>query len=191
MESNYYEAGLGLKKMYIGMLGALICTCLMFIPFVGAIAAIAAVVCSIIAIVGLYQAGQTIEGCYKAFIMSIVNIIVQICAIPFANSGAGVSAFFNIVQAVISTLIVYWVCTEVGNVLEARGQAEIAKVGKVTWILCVIMNVAGIVISILNIIPLLALIASPLAIVVAIGKLVAEIFYVVFLNKSAHALTFF
>lgn len=191
MENNYYEAGLGLKKMYIGTLVALICTCLMFIPIVGGIAAIATVVCSIIVIVGLYQAAQKIEGCNNAFVLSIINIIMQICAIPFANSGAIFSAFFNIVQAVISILIIYWVCTAVGKVLEERGQAEIAKVGKVTWILSAIMNVAGIVISILNLGPVLAVIASPFATVVLIGKLTAEIVYIVFLNKSAHALAFF
>ena len=55
---NRAEAGQGLKKMFIAMIGS--------------------IVFMVISIVGLNQAGKEIEGCKTAFILTIVTLIVSI-----------------------------------------------------------------------------------------------------------------
>ena len=75
--NNYPNVGAGLKKMFIAQIGIIVCTVLAIIPIINIIAGIGAIVFAVISIVGLYGAGKDIEGCKKAFIITIVNIVIK------------------------------------------------------------------------------------------------------------------
>ena len=75
---NYQNASGGLKKMYIAELGAIVCAVLSIIPLVNVIAAIAAIVFMVLSIVGLYCAGKDIPGCQKAFMVTIISLVVSV-----------------------------------------------------------------------------------------------------------------
>ena len=100
---NRAEAGQGLKKMFIAMIGS--------------------IVFMVISIVGLNQAGKEIEGCKTAFILTIVTLIVSIVG-AFFKTGI-LSTLFSIANSVLSLMVAYYVCTSVAAVMNQISAAEI------------------------------------------------------------------
>lgn len=183
---NLQNAGAGLKKMFIASVGAVVCAVLVIIPIVNIIAAIGAFVFAILSMVGLYGAGKDIEGCKKAFSLTIANIIVSVIG-AFFKSGI-LSALVAIVGYVLSFLVVYLVCTSVSEVMNQIGAAEVAKKGETVWKINAGCYGVLVLVAILGQIPVLSVIAGVAAIIVAIISLVASILYMIFLNKSSQAL---
>lgn len=184
--NNYPNVGAGLKKMFIAQIGIIVCTVLAIIPIINIIAGIGAIVFAVISIVGLYGAGKDIEGCKKAFIITIVNIVISI----FASAASGSTFFstlFSIAGDICAFLIVYNVCTSVSAVLKDNGNAEIAAKGESVWKINFGCYVASIVISILAVIPFIKIFAGIAGFILAIVSLVAGILYMIFLNKSYQA----
>lgn len=185
--NQYSNAGAGLKKMFIAQIGAIVCTILAVIPVIGLIGGIGALVFAIISLVGLYGAGKDIAGCKKAFILTIINIVVSIVAGLFGSS-AIMSALFGVVDSVLSFLVVYFVCNSVAEVLTQIGAADVAATGVTVWKVNLGCYIATIVIAILAVVPLLNVIAAIAGFVVLIVSIVAAILYMMFLNKSYQAL---
>lgn len=75
--------------MYIASVGAMICTVVMFFPIINLFAAIGSLVFGIVSLVGLYQAGKYIKGCQTAFILTLVNFVVQIVISIYEDSMIG------------------------------------------------------------------------------------------------------
>lgn len=184
--NNYSNAGAGLKKMFIAQVGIVVCTVLAIIPFVNILAGIATFVFAIISMVGLYGAGKDIEGCKKAFTLTIVNLVISILAAIFSGSTL-CSTLFSIAGDVVGFLIVYNVCTSVSAVLKELGAADVAAKGESVWKINFGCYVASIIISILSVIPLIKILAGIAAVILAIVALVAGILYMIFLNKSYQA----
>lgn len=183
---NYQNAGAGIKKMFIATLGTVICTVLVIIPIVNIIAAIGALVFAILSMVGLYGAGKDIEGCKKAFTLTIVNIVVSIVG-SFFKTGI-LNALVSIVGYVLSFLVVYLVCTSVSEVMKQVGAAEVAQKGETVWKINAVCYGVLAVVAILGLLPALSVIAGAAAIIVAIVSLIALVLYMIFLNKSSQAL---
>ena len=120
---NLQNAGAGIRKMFIASVGTIICTVLVIIPIVNIIAAIGAFVFAILSMVGLYGAGKDIEGCKKAFSLTIANIIVSIVG-SFFKAGF-LSVIVAIAGYVLSFLVVYLVCTSVAEVMNQLGAADV------------------------------------------------------------------
>ena len=128
---NYQNASGGLKKMYIAELGAIVCAVLSIIPLVNIIAAIAAIVFMVLSIVGLYCAGKDIPGCQKAFMVTIISLVVSVFKAIF-KTGI-MSAIFAIAGDVLSFLVVYLVCTSVAEVMVQLAAPDIADKGNSVW----------------------------------------------------------
>lgn len=184
--NNYSNAGDGLKKMFIAQIGAIVCTVLLFIPFVNIVAAIGAIVFAVISIVGLYNAGKDIEGCKTAFIVTIIGLVVSIIS-NFTSGSAFLAVVFSIADSVCSFLVIYYVCTSVGTVLKENGAADVAGKGETVWKINLVCYAASIVISILSVIPVLNIIAGICAVVIAVVSIVAGVLYMIFLYKSYQA----
>ena len=122
--NQYVNAGQGLKKVFIAAIGAIVCAVLMIIPVINLIASIGAIVFLVISLLGLNQAGKEIDGCKTAFILTIVNLVVRILAVPFAGS-AVLSFIFTLVGTIISFLVTYYVCTSVSAALSTIGAGEV------------------------------------------------------------------
>lgn len=184
---NLQNAGAGLRKMFIASLGVVICTILAFIPFVNILAAIAVIVFMILSMVGLFQAGNDIEGCRTAFILTLVNIILNIL-----KAGLKSSIMHMIVETagyIVSFMVIYLVCTSVSEVLNRIGAINVAQMGETTWKINAACNVGLVLIAILALIPILGWIASILGvIVIVVLSLIGEILYMIFLYKSSQIL---
>lgn len=185
--NQYFNAGQGLKKMFIAAIGAIICTVCLIIPLVNIIAAIGALVFAIISIVGLNQAGKDIEGCKTAFILTIVNLVVSVLKNLFAKA-ATIALIIGIAGDVLSFLVTFYVCTSVAAVMLSIGANDVAAKGETVWKITLVCDIILVVISILSVIPGLTLIAGISALVTTIVALIAQILYLIFINKSYHAL---
>lgn len=183
---NYQNAGAGLKKMFIASVGTVICTVLAIVPIVQIIAAIGIVVFAVLSMVGLYGAGKDIEGCKKAFTLTIANLVVSIVG-AFLKPGF-LATIVSIVGYVLSFMVVYLVCSSVSEVMNRIGAADVAQKGETVWKINAGCYGVLVVVAILAMIPVLNVIAGVAAIIVAIVSLVALILYMIFLNKSSQAL---
>ena len=183
---NYQNAGAGLKKMFIASVGTVACTVLAIIPLVNIIAAIGVLVFGVISLVGLYGAGKDIEGCKKAFTLTIANLVVSIVG-SFFKSGF-LAAIVSIAGYVLSFMVVYLVCTSVPEVMNQVGAADVAQKGETVWKINAGCYGVLAVVAIAGLIPVLSLIAAAAAGIVAIVSLVALVLYMIFLNKSSKAL---
>lgn len=188
--NSYYEAQGGLKKLLVGTIGSLICNIFSQAPALGMIAAVGSLLFTVLAVYGLFQAGSDIEGCKKAFALYIVEFVVQLieAAFAFATVAAAVSNVCTIIQALLDAIIIYLVCTSVSEVIAAKGHTDEAKFGKIVWVLTFVSYSVGIVATFIGMIPVVGVIALPIAFIAAVAKIVAGILYLVYIYKSLQAL---
>lgn len=183
---NYQNAGQGLKKMFIAEVGVIVCTVLAIIPIINILAAIGMLVFLIISMVGLNAAGKDIEGCKKAFTITIIGIVVSIVGAFFKTGFLHV--LFSIASDVLSLLVVYYVCTSVAEVMNQIGASDIAQKGLTVWKINLVCTVISVVATIIGLIPLIGLVSTVINVIIAIVGIVAGILYMIFLNKSYKAL---
>lgn len=182
---KYQNAASGLKLMFIAQIGTIVCSVVSVIPIVGIIGSIGALVFLVLNLIGLFGAGKDIAGCKTAFMLSIVNLVLSLLGmIPVKI----LQTILGLAGYVVSFLIVYLVCTAVGEVMKELGAADIASTGGMVWKINLACYAALFVISILALIPFINIIAGLLGIVVAIVQLVALILYMIFLYKSSNKL---
>lgn len=184
---KYENAASGLKMMFIASIGAIVAGVVSVIPILGIIGSIAALVFAIMSLLGLNKAGRDIEGCKKAFMMTIGQIILNVLT-NFLGGVPVVGLILNLASYVVSFLIVYFVCTSVAAVMREIGQDSIASTGETVYKINLVCYVVMIVAVILALIPALLIIAGIVSFVVGIAAIVAEILYMIFLYKSSNAL---
>ncbi|MGN0340993.1 MAG: hypothetical protein ACI4R6_02235 [Lachnospiraceae bacterium] len=172
----------GIKLMYIAELGTIICIVLALIPLINLIAAIGALVFSVLSIVGVYQAGKEIEDCKKAFILTIVSLVVSLLGFIF-KSGV-LSTIINIAIYVLGFLVVYLVCSSVGQIMTQLSAPEIAKDGDTAVKINLVCYAAMVIVSILGLIPFMSGFAIILNIIASIVGIIGSVFYMLFLKKS-------
>lgn len=183
--TNYSNAGKGLKFMFIAGIGSIICAVAAFIPIINYLAMIAALALVVINIVGLYIAGKDLAGLRTAFIITILQLIVSLFETIFQNS---LGTLFSLADEVLSLLVVYFVCSAVGEALEYSGYSNVARTGRMVWwinLACFLVTIAIKVLAMIPILNILAVIASYLILIVS---LVGGILYLVFLYESFQAL---
>lgn len=184
---NYENAGAGIKKMWIASLGSLICVVVMIIPVIGILAAIAALVFMVMSMIGLNQAGKDIDGCRTAFGLTIVNIILSVIGALF-ESGV-MHVIIQIAGYVVSFMVTYLVCTSVGDVMNRIGDVEAAHSGEIAWKINAVCSVLLVLIVIVMMLPVFGIFAGMTgALIALIPSLLSEVFYMLFLGTSNHAL---
>lgn len=184
---NYVNAGAGIKKMYIASLGSLICAVLLIVPVLNILAAIAALVFMVMSMIGLYQAGNDIDGCRSAFGLTIANIVVSVVGALF-QSGI-MHIIVQIAGYVISFMVTYLVCTSVGDVMNRIGAADAAHSGDLAWKISAVCYVVMILVAIVMMLPVFGILAGIVgSLIVLIPSVLSAIFYMLFLGKSNHAL---
>lgn len=158
---------------------AQILTILAVIPVVGAILAIIGFVMNLLA---LYGASKLEQGYHTAFVLSIVGIVISIIS-AFAKGFFG--SLIDIVSAVITLAVLYFVIITTNGLLNGAGNGEIAAKGEKVWKINLICTVAAVVLILLAFIPVLA---GLLSVVVFIVEFVGTILYLVYLHNSSKAL---
>lgn len=182
----YYNAGPGIKKMYIASIGIVICLVASLLPFISIFAIVAMLVLAILNMIGLYQAGKYISGCRTAFILTIANIFVGIIEKFF--EGTFLESIIGIGGAVLEILIVYYMCTSIAEVMNQIGADSVAQKGYTVWKITLVCNIVMIVFGVLVIIPGFQGIALIGILLSTIAMLVAAILQMTFLSQSAKAL---
>ena len=188
--NSYFDAQGGLKKLFVGTIGTLVCNVISQIPLLGMVAAVGSLLFTALAIYGMFQAGKDIPGCKSAFLLYVIEFVIQIftSAFAFMSIGAAIASICVIVQAILDMVIIYLVCTSVSEVMIVKGHGDIANFGKVVWILSMVAYVIGIVTTLAAKIPVLGLMVVLLGFIIAVVKIVSGILYLVFLYRSSEAL---
>ena len=181
--NQYYNAGAGLKKMFIGQVGAIVCTILAIIPFVGIIGGTGALVFAVVSLVGLYGAGKDIAGCRTAIFLQMLAFVLSVFSMFFAGNWP-MLVLFNTADSILSFLIVYFVCNSVSDVMLAVGADDTAKKGRTVWRVNLLCYIATIVILLFSFVPIVNVIAAVASLAVMIVSVVAAIMFMLFLNKS-------
>lgn len=180
MADNFVNAGKGLQLMFWGAIAALVGN---FIPLLGGIIVIAA---GLVTLYGLYIAMPTHENFRMALYMEIANVIVAILGVIFTEGILG--GIVNIAEAVVSFLIVYYVCTAAAALLTTKGDQAQAGKAKLIVTLNLVCTVISVVCVLVGWIPLLNIIAGVAAVIAAIVAIVATILQLIFYYKSSKSL---
>ncbi len=183
---NYANAGAGLRKLFIAQIGSVVCSVLLVIPLINLAGAIGALVFLILSLIGLNEAGKDIEGCKKAFQITIVQLALTVISI-FTGSGI-LDTLVSAAVIITGFLSTYFVCSSVAAVLRTCSHDDIAAKGELVWKINLICYAARILVSLLSRIPLLNILAFPASIVVPIASLIAGILFIVFLYNSSEVL---
>lgn len=143
--NNYENAGKGLRKMYVSVIGIMVSGTAIIVPLIGPLVAIIGIlVFAIMDLYGLYLVGKDIKGCKIAFVLTIawfpLSVILNVVGRLVADSSIvdGIHTIVsNICPIVAECLVLYFVA----KVLKMNDKTELAKQGmNVMWII-VISNV--------------------------------------------------
>lgn len=147
--SNYPNAGDGLKKIYVGLIGFLICSIVVLVPvqklfpyvdrdfiiltqIATILAIIGLLVFFVVSLIGYYQAGKDIAGCRIAFILQIINTIISLTA-ELINMLGEASAVLDLINMILGIVIIGLLLLSVVKVMREKGEEEIAQQGMTAW----------------------------------------------------------
>lgn len=175
----------GMNKAYRAVRGMLICLLLTWVPSLKLFAALGILAFFVFHIIGLYEAGKDIEGCRKAFILSVVSVIMAILSV----SPLGIIRIFaTLVRCGTEFLAVYLVCTSVSEVTDRIGAADVRREGVMSWQVNAVCYGLTALCSLLGGILYMGAFAMLTTIAIMLIPLVAKVFYMLFLRACDQAL---
>ena len=180
MTDNFVTAGKGLQLMFWGAIAALVGA---FIPFLGGIIIIAA---GLVSLYGLYIAMPTHENFKMAMYMEIAAVVVSILGAIFSKGILG--GIMDIASAVVSFLILYYVCTAAAALLTAKGDRVQADKANLIITLNLVCTVVSVVCVLVGWIPLVNILAWAVAVISGIVAIVATVLQLIFYYKSSKSL---
>ena len=186
--NTYANAGNGLRKMFISMVGTIICALLAVIPYIGAVASIGILVFSVVSMVGLYHIGKDIKACRVAFILRTISVIVSVAA-----NFVSVLGLLELVTGLFPFVSEILLLVSVTKVLREKGATDVANLGKRTLVLTIVFTVATSLFGIVFFGAALSDFSGMLlfmflgCVVVLVLAIVSIVFYFKFLLNSAEA----
>ncbi len=180
MTDNFVTAGKGLQLMFWGAIANLGGH---FIPFLGRIIIIAA---ALVSLYGLYIAMSAHENFKMAMYMEIAAVVVSILGAIFAKGILG--GIMDIAGAVVSFLILYYVCTGAAALLTAKGDRAQADKANLIITLNLVCTVVSVVCILVGWIPLINILAWAVAVLSGIVAIVATVLQLIFYYKSSQSL---
>lgn len=178
---NLSNVSSGIKKAYNATKGVLICLLLLFVSNLLLYAAFGILVFAVYHMIGLREAGKDLEGCKKAFVLSIVSLVLTILSIsPYGY----VRVPASLVRCGTEFLIVHLVFISVSEVTDHIGATDVRQEGKMAWQVNAVCYGLIAVATILDcfFIQMLCTIAIMLAF------LLAKVFYMLLLSKCNQVL---
>lgn len=141
--SKYPNAGEGLHKLYISMIGMLVCIVFNIVPVIGFLGSIGVIAFSIVYLMGCYQMAKDITGCRIAFILQIVSIIIAILNL-FDILGGIVGVIVNLINGLMPIIVMAFVCFSVSKIMRENGVTDVAKQGVRAWIVYLVCVIVGV-----------------------------------------------
>ena len=186
---RFPNAAKGLKMMFTAEIISIVGAVLSCIPFINIVGIIIGLVGLVLTLLGLLSAKIDESGFDQAFVFTVVNIGIGVVEI-FIRDVAIISSLFSLASTVISYLIIYKVLTSTSYLLRNVGDNATANDGDTIWGLIKICLILSVVVGVISLIPLLGAIIGVIgALVELIIELVADIKYLIFLNKSGNRLS--
>lgn len=179
------NAASGMGKAYKATRGSLICLLLMCVSSLRIYVALGILAFLVLHIVGLCEAGKDIEGCRKAFFLSVVSVIMIILAvIPIRI----ISVPALLARCGTEFLTVYLVCVSVSEKTDQLGAVEVRREGETAWRVNAVCNGLVAFCALLEGI-LDAGAMQGLAVIAAmLLPLLGKVFYMIFLKSCSQAL---
>ena len=187
----YQNAARGLKMMFWAQIVSIIAAVFSSIPLIGVIGSLAGVACYAITIMGVYVAGKDDEGFKKAFILTVVSLALSLVSVILGFIpllGGVLSTIIGVLTSILGLIVKFYIITTIAGILRRIGADDVADKGKTVWQIVMFCTVAGAIISILILIPIINIIASVFAYIVAVADVIGAILYLVYLYKSYKAL---
>lgn len=178
-------AGRGLRLLFISQLLALIAGLIGD----GLLCVILYIVSFAMAIGALNVAAPSHPYFGRAFWLNIVQVaLTGLTIFGGAYELTGLVIVFSIASLALQAYIVYLVCTAAGQILTVNGYATLAYKGAVVWKIHLCCTVALACFTVMELVPLLLILAGVLVIGTAIAALVGSILYLKFLSNAYHIL---
>lgn len=178
-------AGRGLRLLFISQLLALIAGLIGD----GLLCVILYIVSFAMAIGALNVAAPSHPYFGRAFWLNIVQVaLTGLTIFGGAYELTGLVIVFSIASLALQAYIVYLVCTAAGQILTVNGYATLAYKGAVVWKIHLGCTVALACFTVMELVPLLLILAGVLVIGTAIAALVGSILYLKFLSNAYHIL---
>lgn len=130
--SNYQNAGVGLRKMYVAAIGIIACGVLLALPVVKYLGALGIIAFFVVDLTAYYTAGKDIAGCKVAFIVRMISILISVSTYFVTVPGRMELAVATVKELtpLISLCLVF---LSVSKVLRENGAEDVAKQGVRTW----------------------------------------------------------
>lgn len=128
--SDYQNAGVGLRKMYVATIGIVVCMLFSFVPLVGILFEIGSIVFGVMSLIGCYYAGKDIVACKIAFVLQIASVLFGVVGV-LNIAPELVAALCSLADEVCGTIAVCLVYISVSKVLRKNGAHETARQGNV------------------------------------------------------------
>ena len=130
--SNYPNAGDGLRKIYVALIGMMVCILFNIVPVIGFLGSIGTLIFQVVYLVGCYQAGKDIPGCMTAFILEIMAIVIAVIT-SVKDVGGVLGLLFGIADIFLPIIIMALICFSVAGVMRKIGAEDAAKQGVRAW----------------------------------------------------------
>lgn len=187
---TYSNVAKGLKLVFVAEIVAIAAGVFSLIPFIGVIGSIATIICAILVLVGIKTAGADAEGYNKAFNLSIANIVISIVSVVIGLIpiiGSIIAVLLEAVSLVLAFLVVKHICITTSQLAENIGNSELAERGKKVLKWYKTVTIIGVIIGILNAIPVISIIVAVPAVILGIFEIIVSVLYLIFLYKSYNA----
>ena len=145
------------------------------------IAAILVIIGGILTLVGLWQAGKDEQRYFKmAFWMSIISLVISVIVSGLATSNPELSLICDVVQRVLSILVLVFTIYGIGSLAQTLGNDDLAKTGNKILVLIIIVMVIAIILQLVANVTF----AGIAAIVATVLMIVSYIVYLVLLSRA-------
>lgn len=172
-------AAKGLKLLFVAEIFSLLSS---FIPFLNVACLFVGFVLSL---TGLNSAAQAHAGFQRAMSLLVVTIAVNLGSL-FVPRGGLAELVLTLVSVLLPLTVLYTICTTTAALVEARGNYELALLGRFTWklnLVCTLISLGGVVLF--AVLSVAALIFTVIFAGAAIANLVGGVLYLMFLYQAS------
>lgn len=183
MYERYKKAGHGLEFIVFAMVVNALSLLVAFLPLVGGVMAVVCVVGSgLLYLFGLYTASEAHPQYKLALYLVVINVILRVVGTWVLGR------LFGMVSCVAGFLTVYLICTATAELLEQKGDVDLAVQAKLVWKLYALCTLVSLVVLARGWLPLLGTLLSVLDFVNSFAALLAVVLMGVFYHNASKSL---
>lgn len=184
--TEYELAGKGLHTMYLGEIVSLVSLVLAFfglaVPAMALVALVGILAGGVMCLIGLGKASSAHKDYSTAFVLALVGMVLN-----FLKSFGGGDAI-GLIGDIVSCVQTYYICKASGELLESKGEYELAQKAEQIWKIAVTCEGVAVVCRLIGWIPVLNIFAALAVLVAAVAAIVVYFMRIGFFNNASKAL---